>query len=72
MTLNLENAGGVVPRCSGKKVLQIANFAKFTGKQACNFINPLTTNVPHHTETSQLIYNANQLTDFYRMGNIGF
>ena len=50
----------------------LANLAKFTGKQACNFINPLTTNVPHHTETSQLTYNANQLTDFYRMGNIGF
>ena len=27
--------------------------------------NPLTTNVPHHIETSQLICNANQLTGFY-------
>ena len=33
--------------------------------------NPLTTNVPHHIETSQLIWNANQLTGFYMMGNIG-
>ena len=33
-------------------------------------ISPLTTNVPHHKETSQSIYNANQLTGFYMMGNI--
>ena len=33
--------------------------------------NPLTTNVPHHVETSQLICNINQLTGFYIMGNIG-
>ena len=33
--------------------------------------NPLPTNVPHHIETSQLICNANQLTSFYMMGNIG-
>ena len=33
--------------------------------------NPLTTNVPHHIETSQLIYIANQLTGFYMMENIG-
>ena len=33
--------------------------------------DPLTTNVPHHIETSQLISNANQLTGFYMMGNIG-
>ena len=32
--------------------------------------NPLTTNVPHHAETIQLICNANQLTGFYMMGNI--
>ena len=48
----------------------LANFAKFTEKQACNFINPLTANVPHHTETSQLIYYANQLTGFYMMGTL--
>ena len=32
--------------------------------------NPLTTNVPHHLETSQLICTANQLTGFYMMENI--
>ena len=32
--------------------------------------NPLTTSVLHHTETIQLICNANQLTGFYMMGNI--
>ena len=34
-------------------------------------LNQLTTNVPHHIETSQLICNANQLNGFYMMGNIG-
>ena len=34
-------------------------------------INPLTTNVFHHIETSQLICIANQLTGFYMIGNIG-
>ena len=33
--------------------------------------NPLTTNVPHHIETSQFICNANQLTGFYVMENNG-
>ena len=33
--------------------------------------NPLTTNVPHHIETSQLICNPNQLTGFCMMVNIG-
>lgn len=28
--------------------------------------NPLTTNIPHHVETSQLICHVNQLTGFYR------
>ena len=31
--------------------------------------NPLTTNVPHHIETSQLICIANQLNGFYMKGN---
>ena len=36
------------------------------------YANPLTTNVPHHIENSQLICSdANQLTSFYMMGNIG-
>ena len=34
------------------------------------FCCPLTTNVPHLIETSQLICIANQLTGFYMMGNI--
>ena len=34
-------------------------------------LNPLTTNVPHHIETSQLISIANQLTGFYMIENIG-
>ena len=34
-------------------------------------INPLTTNVPCHIETSQLICIANQFTGFYMMGNNG-
>ena len=33
-------------------------------------LNPLTTNIPHHVETSQLICNPNQLTGFYMIGNI--
>ena len=32
----------------------------------------LKNNVPHHLETSQLICNANRLTGFYMMGNIGY
>ena len=38
---------------------------------AAGWFNPLTTNVPHHIETSQLICNPDQLTGFYVMGNIG-
>ena len=34
-------------------------------------VNPLMTSVPNHIETSQLICNANQLTGFYMMRNIG-
>ena len=33
--------------------------------------NPLISNAPHHIETSQLIWTANQLTGFYMKGNIG-
>ena len=35
------------------------------------FFNPLTTSVPHHIETTQLICFANQLTGFYMMRNTG-
>ena len=34
-------------------------------------VNPLTTNVPDRIETNQLICNANQLTGFCMMRNIG-
>ena len=33
--------------------------------------NLLTTSVRHHTETSQFICIANQMTGFYMMENIG-
>ena len=36
--------------------------------QSC--INPLTTNVPHDIETSQVICIVNQLTGFCMIGNI--
>ena len=39
-------------------------------KEINSYINPLTSNVPYHIETSQLIYNGNQLTGFFIMGNI--
>ena len=35
------------------------------------YFNPLTTNVLHYIEASQLICNANQLTGFYIMGKFG-
>ena len=34
-------------------------------------LNPLTTNVPNHKETSQSICIANRFTGFYMMANIG-
>ena len=34
------------------------------------FANPLTTNVPYHVETSQLICTANQLTVFFMTGTL--
>ena len=40
-------------------------------KNSYRIFNPLTTNVSHYIETSQLICNANQLTDFYMIVNIG-
>ena len=48
------------------------NMHKRTNEDYGHFpFNLLTTNVPHYVETSQLICNANQLTGFYLMGNIG-
>ena len=37
---------------------------KYMLEEATGIVNPLTTNVPHHIETSQLICTANQLTGF--------
>ena len=34
-------------------------------------LNPLTINVSHNIENSQLICNPNELTSFSMMGNIG-
>ena len=34
-------------------------------------VNPRSTNVPHHIETNQMIYIANQLPGFYMIRNIG-
>ena len=36
------------------------NIFKSNSYVSLDFVNPLTTNPPHHIETSQLIYNANQ------------
>ena len=48
------------------------HFGQVHGEWFLEFqLNPLTTNVPHHIETSQSICNAIQLTGFYMMGNIG-
>ena len=43
----------------------------FLPNQYFKVLLPLTTNVPHHINTSQSICFANQLTDFYMMRNIG-
>ena len=41
-------------------------------KSLCyQMINPLTTNIPHYIEASQLVCITNQFTGFYMMGNIG-
>ena len=34
-------------------------------------LNLLTTNVPWHIETTQVLCSADQLTGFYMIGNIG-
>ena len=53
-------------------VSQSAEYAsECTERTKSRIINTLTTNVPYHIETSQLICIANQFTGFYMMGNIG-
>ena len=57
---------------SHSTVAEEGNFGwAITNKCTTYFINVLTSNVPHHTETSQLILIANELTGLYMMGNIG-
>ena len=46
-----------------RELLRIS-FQSFATKLLAE-INPLTTNVPHHIETSRLICSANQLTDWF-------
>ena len=55
-------------------IFQSINFKKdyfYVAIYMQDFVNPFTTNVPHHIETIQLICNPNQLTGFYMIGNIG-
>ena len=52
------------------KKIKFSQFGLNFVKYLLQYINPLTTNVPHDIETSHLIYKANQLTGFYMMGNI--
>ena len=49
-------------------LLKLAGNHGFT---CLHLLNLLTTNLPKHIETTQLIWNANQLTGFYMMGDIG-
>ena len=66
-----KNIGSVSSRCS--MLFQVETFAwKRLKKVYLNhlylkYVNPLTTNVLHHTETSHLICIANQVTGFYIM-----
>ena len=54
----------------GKLIFRITN--KSLHKKMKLSINILTTSVPHHIETSQLICYANQLTGFYMSGTMLF
>ena len=65
-----------IPRLFSKKsklsISYLSILSIFEHSPALNkVLNPLTTGVPHHIETSQLIFRANQLTGFHVMGNIG-
>ena len=58
-------------------ILEVQEFKSESGNQYYHYffkanVKPLTTNVPHHIETSQLICSANQLTGFFMMRNIFF
>ena len=51
------------------KVVEIEQFILLLNKHFS--FKCLKINVPYHIKTSQLISRANQLSDFYMMGNIG-
>ena len=66
----IENIVNAVMQGSGQpRNHSFSTYRKFFKELA--FVNPLTTNVPLHIETSQLICNANQLTGFYMKRDIG-
>ena len=52
----------------GMLVLSTSHLIRWTDTVV---VSPLTTSVPRHIETSQLICRTNQLTCFYMMGNTG-
>ena len=59
---------------SNVEICPTNNVRNIETKLPCNEIlmfNPSTANVPHHTETCQLICYANQLIGFYMMGKTG-
>ena len=61
-----------LPQGNLKKSYRRKINANNTSKLLCGsftVFNPLS--VPHHIETSQLIYRANQWTGFYMTGNTG-
>ena len=58
-------------RIWSKNTSRFETLLKSLGRKIELFINPLTTNVPYHIETSQLICTVDELTVFYMMGNIG-
>ena len=60
-------------KTQGEKSLEALtiSFLHWPTSERIVFFNPSKTNVPYHIETSQLIFNSNQFTGFYMMGNIG-
>ena len=56
---------------AGKGACLIHSGNETLSKDRNCLVNPLTTYVPHHIETSQLICSANHLTGFCMTGIIG-
>ena len=67
---NIVNSWKPSTICAKSSILDVGLKSEYASGILCATLNPLTTNVPHHIETSQFICNANQLTGFYMMGNI--